>query len=77
MKRPFSSFSVVLVGALFAASTFGASQDSLSHYKGTPYHDSHYQGGAMQRPPRPTDKVVRRGLRWRLRQDTFRSIETN
>jgi hypothetical protein len=50
MKMPFSSFSVVLVGALFAASTFGASQDSLSNYKGAPYHDSHYQGGAQKIP---------------------------
>jgi hypothetical protein len=40
----------VLVGALFAASAFGASQDFLSHYKGTPYHDSHYQGGAQKIP---------------------------
>jgi hypothetical protein len=41
----------VPVALLFAASALWASPaDFLSHYKGTPYQDSHYQGGAQAIP---------------------------
>ena len=41
----------VLCAALCAPTSLGASQSGfLSQYKGTPYHDSRYQGGAQAIP---------------------------
>ena len=43
--------SLPVLAMLFAASALNGSQaDFLSHYKGTPYHDSRYQGGAQAVP---------------------------
>jgi hypothetical protein len=40
-----------VLAVLFAATAFCASKaDFLSHYKGTPFHDAHYQGGAQKIP---------------------------
>jgi hypothetical protein len=42
-----------LFGIFFAASAVCASKaDFLAHYKGTPYHDTRYQGGAQKIPGR-------------------------
>jgi hypothetical protein len=43
--------SVLLLAMLFAASALCAPQaDFLAHYKGIPYHDSHYRGGPQAIP---------------------------
>lgn len=53
MNRLFSrsSLSLTILVTVFAASAVGASnKDFLAHYKGTPFHDSRYQGGAQKIP---------------------------
>ena len=52
MRRSFRSFSALPVFAvLFATAVLCSAQsDFLNRYKGTPYHDSHYPGGAQKIP---------------------------
>jgi hypothetical protein len=46
-----SQLRFLILGGLIAASAVGAARtDYLAHYKGTPYHDSQYKGGAQKIP---------------------------
>ena len=46
-----SAFGLPLLAVLAAVTTVGATRaEFLAHYKGTPFHDSRYQGGAQKVP---------------------------
>jgi hypothetical protein len=50
MKKLWIRAAVLLFGGCFTVCGFCSSKDFLNNYKGTPYHDSHYNGGAQKIP---------------------------